>query len=277
MSTASTSAPPATEPSNQIKFISWNILHSGRIPKYIDGNKPNPEHISVRRQYIFDYLTKENPHIIALQEVTAKSLHYVFNFAKENDYRVVLSTNHLWQGMMTVTLYKGIKYIKDRSYQAKRQFSRPIELVFELDNKRVHLVNVHHPLDLKVTGERFRATRACFQQLKNSEYYVITGDWNCIPGKGADKQLDIARSYGGSFVDTKFVNCDIETTFYGFSQEPERLRGYKDPCILDRTYVSSKLQVTEHVNEHLFFEYEGKQCAYSDHMPIKGLVSIKKK
>jgi endonuclease/exonuclease/phosphatase family metal-dependent hydrolase len=239
------------------KIVSLNVLYDPRIAT------ESPHHFTNRWALIQEEL--QGADLILLQEVHVDFLPLVSEFADKSGYLLVHHLCHVPRQVHLATLIRRAQYLSHAVHHAPGTFSKALSATIDDGGAIYTIFNVHLPLDIKGTGERMAATSAFVRAAALTRNSVLIGDWNALPGNGDASQLECASSFG-VVVPWDFLGFP-PSTYWGFPQEKEELRGYSTFAILDRVYANRGVDVALAECRHKFVEIGGARMGISDHMP----------
>lgn len=241
-----------------LRLCSLNVLYDPRISEDSDY------HFSKRWPHIEDVI--RDCHVVFLQEVHQGFLPTVSDFAKKEGYSMKNTTYHTIRNTDLVILYNDQCHLNfDSVVSLPGCYSKSLHVNVTYNNIVYNLYNVHFPLDAQCKGERLAATKGFSKMVLNAPRSIMVGDFNVLPKKHGEVQVDILSKEGGAkLIPWQFYNTEHETTFWGFPYEIEALREYNAPAVLDRAYATTDLTVSHAICSHIFIN---KDMAISDHMP----------
>ena len=217
----------------------------------------SPYHFNQRWGAIVDLFKRENPDVITLQEVHEGFLGQIEVFANDCGYDVASVMYNKYRQCYLVTLSKTGSRSCYSVVHVDGSYTKALAVYFE----SLVVMNIHLPLDRQNLGERVHATSVIAQFVATHDRAVMIGDWNTLPDCRGWEQLGVAEENGLKVVYWK--NCN--TTFWGFPHEPENLREFNSPAILDRAAVKN-VNIS---SAECLPEFISDRCAISDHFPCK--------
>jgi len=206
-----------TKKSKGVKLLSWNV----------NGIR------AVHKKGFIDWLLKENPDVLCLQETKASPEQLPDDLLNVNGYKSYFSSSIVKKGYSGVAIYTKLEPIKVENGFGIPKFDDEGRIIVAYYKDFV-LINIYYP-NGKASEERLKFKMDFYdafleyaQKLKSSgNKLVICGDVNT-----AHKEIDIARPKENENVSgflkierdwmDKFVSHGYIDTFRMFNQEPEQ-------------------------------------------------------
>jgi len=224
-----------------LSLVTLNLAYDPRIPT------DSPEHFDSRWPRIVERLRSTDADVIALQECHSDWLPLLSQFAEAHGYDVKSVRYHDIRSTHLVTMVRP-ELVAWHTTRYTASYTSTLTLVIMVGDRRVHVTNVHLPLDAACAGERVAVTtQVATEQIGRTS--VVLGDWNTLPELGGDEQLTEFTRLGFSMVDWTFVEDDgrpsryPRSTAWGFAHEPPRFREFTSPAVLDRAALSPTLEI----------------------------------
>ncbi len=158
-----------------MKIISWNV----------NG-------IKARLPLVLDWIKKNNPDIVALQEIKCLSESFPYMEFEDLGYNIKVNGQKSFNGVALLSKIpfsetsKGLGLIKEGE---KEEQARLIEGVFSIDKTVIRVCNIYLPNGNPVNSDKFpyklawmdRLIDFAKERLTYEEPFILLGDFNIIP------------------------------------------------------------------------------------------------
>ncbi len=198
-----------------MKIASWNV-----------------NSVRARIENILDYLKKDKPDILMLQEIKTENINFPFDVFKQNGYESYVYGQKSYNGVAFLSKIKieniNLNFIKDELKQ-----SRIITGDIYLKKKKIKLVNIYVPNGNPVNTEKFQYKKKWLgsflksvkKALSLEKNIIISGDFNIIPD-----EIDVYDH--NKFLDDALYKIEIRKYYrelinYGFKDIFRQLKKNK--------------------------------------------------
>lgn len=253
----------------KLRIVTLNVMYD---PFY---DNDHPWHFWQRWETIKE--TINGADIICLQEVHLAWVDTINEFARDNGYIgnwVPYGGNR--RNTHLITMLRPCMISGDKPISAAHKTGtnvRGLITKFTWCEQSITLYNVHLPLSLRRSRNRFAATKSVIDTARLDTNAIIIGDWNTIMShRMRQQQIRYAQSYG-TLATWKHVPEAPTSTFYGSPREEQQFRGYTTSVELDQAFVRSHtLNILDAECRHTFVSNE---IAVSDHMPCYVTIGLR--
>ena len=156
-----------------MKIVSWNV-----------------NSVRAREENILDYIKKNNPDYLLLQEIKTLEENFPIDSFEKLGYRSFIHGQKSYNGVAILSKNKAIKIEKDFIKDPKKQ-SRIIKAEINYQNKKIILINIYVPNGNPVDTDKYEYKKKWLDklinqlkdELKKNLEIILTGDFNIIPDK----------------------------------------------------------------------------------------------
>ena len=154
-----------------MKIVSWNV-----------------NSVRARIINVLDYLKKNNPDILFLQEIKTENINFPYEEFKKIGYESIVYGQKSYNGVAFLSKIKikniNLNFIKDDLKQ-----SRIITGDIEIKKKKIKLINIYVPNGNPINTEKYeykkkwleKFLKSVKQTLALEKNIIISGDFNIIP------------------------------------------------------------------------------------------------
>lgn len=262
-----------------MKIISWNINGirslNGQNPRTKFGNK-------YYKNYLFPYITEENPDIICLQETKADEEQINEDLRAPEGYKAWYHSCRRKKGYSGVVIYSKLEPVRVNFNLGIEKFDEEGRII-EMEFENFVLFNIYFPngtsgderLDYKL--EFYDSVFAYTEKLrKEGKNVIITGDYNI-----AHNPIDLARpkqnekNSGFLPIEREKLDYIVELgyidTFREFCKEPEQYTWWSNRGNARENNVGWRIDyffVNKELLPNILKSYIQPEIKGSDHCPI---------
>ncbi|MBL6647877.1 MAG: endonuclease/exonuclease/phosphatase family protein [Flavobacteriaceae bacterium] len=212
----------------EIKVISYNIRY--------DNPQDGKDSWEKRKSYFIDYINKENPDFIGLQEVTYNQLTFINDNLKDYKYLGVGRDDGKNKGEFTPIYYKKSLFdlIKSDTFWLSSYpdsvsigWDASMERIctyglfkFKDSNRKIWIFNTHFDHIGKIS--RYNSSKLIIEKISkltsNEDYVLLTGDFNDLPDSKPIRTIIEHMNDTNALLNPEE---DSYKTFNGFKLNPE--------------------------------------------------------